>query len=481
MPDLLGVTNPVPGTDSQTVNRNLPVSPNNTQIQNPPDPNRVSKPDNRSEQQDSGQQAGGGAEGALRYDSNYQTFLMRMHENPDMMRTMTEIFRILQGTVVSSGMGEGIAADMGALMRMLEMDEKALAGFFKGQLEAGNRFSGPLFNILREAFGGSTSEVLRSSILQFLKRYNDYTSSQHIQGSLLRNLTQLTRSIPASFGNRLLPMVSDLEAMLMKGDRQSALKMLQGTILPFLSNYTSRTNDMGLSRMLISMLALDVARFENSSRDGLLQSFHQLSAHSVLRERLGNLSDEALMKLIDSGGFLKAAENDNFAEQLARTAQRAIRGGAGTEAQESFRNIISAFLVNESVFMPLNHMILPLLWDGRMMFSEVWVDPDAEENMKQGKGGRDNVIRFLFKIDIQELGFFDMVLTCQRDAVDVQVFCPETVAPFSELVGGDLTQILKDNGLQANFVQVQPMQQPLPISSVFPQIFRGGSGVDVKA
>jgi hypothetical protein len=30
MPDLLGVTNPVPGTDSQTVNRNLPVSPNNT-------------------------------------------------------------------------------------------------------------------------------------------------------------------------------------------------------------------------------------------------------------------------------------------------------------------------------------------------------------------------------------------------------------------------------------------------------------------
>ena len=144
MPDLLGVTNPVPGTDSQTVNRNLPVSPNNTQIQNPPDPNRVSKPDNRSEQQDSGQQAGGGAEGALRYDSNYQTFLMRMHENPDMMRTMTEIFRILQGTVVSSGMGEGIAADMGALMRMLEMDEKALTGFFKGQLEAGNRFSGPL-------------------------------------------------------------------------------------------------------------------------------------------------------------------------------------------------------------------------------------------------------------------------------------------------------------------------------------------------
>ncbi|MCI8439376.1 MAG: hypothetical protein HFF73_07655 [Oscillospiraceae bacterium] len=481
MPDLLGVTNPVPGLDSQNVNRNIPVSPNNTQIQNAPDPSRVSRPDNRSERQDSGEQAGGGAERALRYDSNYQSFLQRMSDNPDMMRSMMEIFRILQGTVVNSGMGEGIAGDMSALMQMLEMDEKGLTSFFKDQLEAENRFSGPLFNLLREAFGGSSSEVLRGSILQFLKRYNDYTSRQHIQGNLLRNLTQLTRSIPASYGNRLLPMVSDLEAMLMRGDRQGALKMLQGKILPFLSNYTSRTNDMGLSRMLISMLALDVARFENGSKEGLLQSFHQLSAHSAIRERLGNLSDEALMKLIDSGGFAKAAEKDAFAEQLARTAQRAIRGGAGTEAQESFRNILSAFLVNESVFMPLNHMILPLLWNGRMAFSEVWVDPDAEENLKQGRGERDNVIRFLFKIDIQELGFFDMVLTCQRENVDVQLFCPDSVSPFSELMGGDLAQILTDNGLQANNVQVQPMQAPLPISSVFPQIFRGGSGVDVKA
>ena len=42
------------------------------------------------------------------------------------------------------------------------------------------------------------------------------------------------------------------------------------------------------------------------------------------------------------------------------------------------------------------------------MFSELWVDPDAEENLKQGREGRDNTIRFLFKMDIQGLGFLDM-------------------------------------------------------------------------
>ena len=155
MPDLLGVTNPVPGLDSQNVNRSIPVSPNNTQIQNAPDPTRVSRPDNRSERQDSGDQAGGGAERALRYDSNYQSFLQRMSDSPDMREALTEVFRMFQGTVVSSGMSEGIATDMAALMKMLEMDERELTGFFKDQLDAENRFSGPLFSVLREAFGSS--------------------------------------------------------------------------------------------------------------------------------------------------------------------------------------------------------------------------------------------------------------------------------------------------------------------------------------
>ena len=41
--------------------------------------------------------------------------------------------------------------------------------------------------------------------------------------------------------------------------------------------FTSKTNDMGLSRTLISMLALDVSRLENGSEEGLLQAFHQLN------------------------------------------------------------------------------------------------------------------------------------------------------------------------------------------------------------
>jgi len=456
----------------------MPAIPNDPRVQNAPDPTRVSRPDNRTERQDSGDAAG--SERTLRYDSNFLTFLGRLNDTPGLAQSLSEVLRSFQGTVVSSGMGEGMAVDMAALLEMLKVDEGTLPAFFKSQLDTSNRFSGPLFAILRDAYGTSSSEVLRGSILQFLKRYNDYSSSQHIQGNLLRTLTRLTRAIPASWGNQLLGMVSELEGKMAAGDRAGSMKLLQGAIIPFLANYTSRTNDMGLSRSLISMLALDVARYENSSKEGLLQAFHQLNANETLRGRLGGLSDEALLRLLDSGGFAKAAAQDRFADQLAQTAQRALRGGAGAETQEAFRNILSAFLVNESVYMPLLHMILPLEWDGRMLFSEMWVDPDAEENLKHGNGHRDNTIRFLFKIDIQGLGFFDMVLTCQRENVDLQLYCPQSVTPFAGIVQGEMTRILSENGMKPGSVLVQAMEKPLTISSVFPKIFEGENSINVK-
>ena len=477
MPDLLGVTNPVPGHDNSNVNRNIPVSPNDTRIQNAPDPSRVSRPDNRTERQDTGDSSGSQA---LRYDSNFAAFLQRLAATPGMGESLRTLFAMFEGKVVSSGIEEGLASEMGALLNMLKMDESQLGKFLFSQMANGTRFGGALFDLLRSAYASSSSEAVRNNILQFLKKYGDYSSTNHIQGNLLRTLTKLTRAIPASWGSQLLPMVSQLEGKLNAGDRAGALKLLQGSILPFLSGYTSKTNDMGLSRTLISMLALDISRYENGSEDSLLQAFHQLTSSPGLREKLGGLSDEALLKLLDSTSFAKAAEGDQFAAQLARAAQQALQGGAGNEVQEAFRNIVSAFLVNESVHMPLNHILLPLEWDGKMAFSEMWVDPDAEENLKRGRGERENTLRFLFKIDIQNLGFFDMVLTCQGEKVDVQVFCPEKVVPFTQLVQGELSRILTDNGLSAGAVQVQRMDRPLTISGVFPRVFEGENSINVK-
>ena len=165
MPDLLGVTNPVPGHDNSNVNRNMPVSPNDPRIQNAPDLNRVGRPDNRTERQDTGDAAQG-----LRYDSNFASFLQRLANTPDLRESLATIFAMYEGTVVSSGIEEGLAGEMGALLNMLKMDEAELGKFLFSQLANGARFGGALFALLRDAYSSSNSEAVRGNILQFLKK-----------------------------------------------------------------------------------------------------------------------------------------------------------------------------------------------------------------------------------------------------------------------------------------------------------------------
>jgi hypothetical protein len=276
-------------------------------------------------------------------------------------------------------------------------------------------------------------------------------------------------------------MIQKLEQHFASADRAGAMKLLQGTILPFLAGYTEKTHDMGLPRSLISLLALDISRYENGSEEGLLQAFRQLGAHGTLRTRLsGLISDEALLRYIQNTDFVRGPQENHFANQLMATAMRALSGEAGVEKQEAFRQILSAFLINESVYMPLNHTIIPMNWNGKLMFSELWVDPDAEGNLRKGGSEKDNTIRFLFKIDIQGLGFFDMVLGYRKDVVELLISCPEQVASHGTIVQRELVRILEENGLKSNGVQIQKMNRALTISAVFPKIFEGEKSINVK-
>ena len=120
MADLLGATNPVPGYDNTNVNRNIPISPNNNQVQNVPDLDRVTGADHRTEQQDAGQ-----AGEKIRYDSNYQTFIQRLRQGQDGVKVLAKLLA-REETVVTSGMSESIAEEMSQIMDLLKMDQGKL-------------------------------------------------------------------------------------------------------------------------------------------------------------------------------------------------------------------------------------------------------------------------------------------------------------------------------------------------------------------
>jgi len=248
-----------------------------------------------------------------------------------------------------------------------------------------------------------------------------------------------------------------------------------------MSSYVERTHDMGTPRALLTMLALNVARYENGSEEKLLEGFHQLSGYGTLKGQLGGIDDQSLLLLLKSrGGGADSAGAIRFSDQLAAAAARAFRGEGSAEVQQAFQNLIAAMLLNESVYMPVNHYLLPLEWNGRMLFSELWVDHDAEDEQgRTGSGGK-NIMRLLFKMDVQSLGLFDVILTAQGTDVDIQIACPDAAVPFSRQIGDAVSRILTRNDLKPARVAVRRMDRPVTLTEVFPKLFEGKNSVNVK-
>ena len=133
----------------------------------------------------------------------------------------------------------------------------------------------------------------------------------------------------------------------------------------------------------------------------------------------------------------------------------------------------------QSVYMPLTHVMLPLDWNGNLMFSEMWVDPDAEREGPPRRG-EERTMKMLIKMDIRALGSFDLLIRSRGSRVAMQVACPPTVAPFSETVSATLRDILTRNGLEPVGIEVGEMRRSVPVSDVFPRIFERMGGVNVK-
>lgn len=477
MPDLLGATNPVPTYDAPSVRITPPGPGGDPNVQNIVDPNRVVRPDGQEGQQGSGDATNSFA---ARFESNFMTFVQRLRDAQD----LPEVFlTVLQGqsVEVSSGIRAGFAEEMAQFLEFIKMDESQLLSFLENQVQSGSRFTGALFQVLRNTFDGTASELTKNDILQFVRRFADYTSQEHIEDNIVRMTEEMTEALPGKWSAQLTQVLAQLENSMDASDREGALKLLREQVFPLVSKYVSLTHDHGLARNLLSAMTLDVARYENSSEDGLLQAFRHLANSEVLPKDLAELSDAELLRMLKDTDFYKAAGSNTFADRMANVTHRALQGENGVNTQDAFHHIMNSVLINESVYMPLQHIMLPLNWNGNLMFSEMWIDPDAErESRSRGKNGGGPVQRILIKMDVQSIGAFDVLIQNRTEGVSMLVTCPKAVAELSPQVTQSLRNILARNGLKVEQVQVAEQHRPLTVSEVFPKLFERISGVNVK-
>jgi len=470
MANILNV--PPPSAGQENMNRIRPQTvPENlqNQIYQVTDPTKITKTQNPNVHPD--RQPG---QGTPNLDSNFERFLSALRNTPTLSQSYTELFFSKLGNLVTSGMGENFTQEIAKFLELIKMNDQQLLTMLKGQQGQTQKFSGPFFDVLRQLVNSNVSNDLKATILDFLRKFDSVTSSNHIMNNIMANLKNLSVSIPKSYGTQLEALIAKLSPEPMVGSNPHNMQVLKNEIFPFLAQYVSSTKDLGAARSLIAMLTLNVARYESGSLESFNQSLRGLVSYSELAKILKGVSVENLSEQLIKTGQNKGNE---LVDRLIAIIAKGMSGEAGVQSKAVFQNIVSSILINESVYMPLLHLTIPAEVNGGMFFSELWIDPNSEQGV-EGEEGK--AIKILVKFDIRNVGFFETIILTQNKTVEMALFYPEKYQDRENEMKEALTEIMARNELNFKSLFLAKCEKPKSISEVFPKIYDRRNAVDVS-
>lgn len=469
MANILKVTTP-PSQSYENSPKGNPTQINNPNIKNIIDPSKVTRSDFKNDFEDPNSNL------APHYESNFGKFIQLIKNSPGLMDLLPQIFFGRMETLISSGINQGFAAEIASYMEMLKMNPEEFAVFLKSQLESSVDFKGIFFGELRNLLSSGVSAEFKNNLLVFLKKYNDMASTQRILNSISQNLKNILSSMPKSESDEIAGFIKSLNINASPGDVNQNLALLKGEIIPRVAQYISRFHDFGPVRNFVTLLTLDVSRYENSNRDDVLQALKSLSSFGSFRERFGVLDDAILNSLLEKLLQEKNSASLPSMDTLASIIQRGVEGQAGYENKLVFQNVMQSILINSSVYMPLLHALIPVEMFGKLMFSEIWVDPDDK---RKSESDSERSIKLLLKFDIENIGFFDMIVCMSGKELDIQLYYPEKMDKSQKMIQKNISDIVENNGLKFKSLQMAKSNKRLTINEVFPQILERRNNINV--
>lgn len=468
MSNILKVTTPALGYENAVNKQNL--NQEDTIGVRPP-----LKPDNAAETGNKNQFAGSKDDPGIFQESNFSNFVRTLQEVPKLREVMGKL--LFGGTehLIESGIRAQTAQDISAMFQLLNLSSGEVTEFLKKQTEGSNRLHGPMFDLLRRVMSETASIELKFSILEFLKKYNDMSSGAHIMHNIQSELKEIQKYMFRQEREQLEALAKQLQPHTLKANEQNT-SLLKGQIIPYLGKYISSTGNMGKIRDIINLLTYNTSRYENGSLDSVMQAFRKMEEFPAFQKKFGGMTSEEIAKLFERVDFDKAAGKEAWSDKFLDVIRTGIRGEAGTQTKEMFMNLLNGMLVNESVYMPLLHTAFPLIIEGVPIFSEMWIDPDEESDDPTSE---ENGVKILLKFDMKDVGFFDILMYYQNQKMSMVMHYPDKLPIKGEEIRKGISEILKKNGMEVEYLSVEKGKESIPVSVAFPKLYERRNSVNV--
>lgn len=424
--------------------------------------------------QNGGQIGPEGGEGNVNFESNYTSFVQRMHEGMQLPQEMEQLL-FTDGTALLTMGDTELQELLNQLFTEIEAkDPEELMTFIESQQQAQVKFSGELFDGLRNILNQKISPSFRETILDFIKSYNNYASSEHLLNQLESLGDDIESLLLPSSRENFEKLMEQLDKDAAPGDTAKNTEVLNKEIIPFLSKYISRTHNYGAVRTASVLFSLYAVKYEEGDKTQLEQLFAKMIKNGDFKMFFKGDPEEALQKALEN---LKpqSEKATGFPQMLTKLIQKGTDGSAGPENVEKYYKVLNHLLMNESVYMPLLHMVVPFRYEDKNVMSEMWVDPDAEREKSDAAKKQ----KIFIKFNIQNVGNFELISMVNNGNVNMQIFVPPTLEETPDNISRNVQDILKQNGLKVSNMELGVLTRSHRVDEVFPEIKDKEKGINV--
>ncbi len=426
----------------------------------------------------------------VNFESNYAAFVEKMQ---DSLELPAQLSSILFGEGVQFARSEDpeLAPVFRELLNNIVFEDPVqLADYIGEQAKIQSPYSSELFDTVRTMMQSKNlPDVYRETFTQFVKTFQDHQSGTH--------LLQQMQTVSQDVKSLMLPSAQEgldklLEQVNWKapnGDIRENTAVINDKIIPYMAKYIAKTHDYGPVRSAAVMFSLYAVQYENGDGDKLEQLFAKMLGApdfktSLMRDHQMT-PREAFAKAIAAGSVEKS-EAQEKAERtsnlLSEVLMKGVQGKAGTESAKQYTAVMNTMLANESVYLPLLHMVVPFNLQGHAVMSEMWVNPDEED--KPGVPGSEKGSKLFLKFSLAGVGNFELVTYMPKGyaekTVELQLFYPQTITEDPKNIADAIGSICENNDLKVGGIYLAPKTRDHTLEEIFPSLQVKEKGINIS-
>lgn len=346
------------------------------------------------------------------------------------------------------------------------------------------KFSGPVFDVLRNLINEYPDKNLEKPLADFLKAYDGYFSTAETTSAIAKNLNTLIHQIPGSFGRQLQALADELMSSQPVINLDSNLILLKEKIIPLLSKYVASTNDFGTARDTITLLVHNIARLNTSSHQEVVDKLTSLLDYCKYELNLPNdkMDQIRAMFLKTVTAAAQKPENQLYDSMMKVLSENLNQSSSGV-TQSLYKDTVLSLLLDNSVYMPFTHLLLPVNFNGQFLFSEIWIEKDEENEKHSAKRSAvsgPKPVRLYLSFDIKALGNFEASIVLTEGRADVQMSCPPSLMKNSREIGSCISEIFSRNGLNIQNLEFLPENSPGITKQILSRIYERKNVIDVS-